>query len=262
MIDNRTIGTLLKALPAKLTKSGDNEEWGIATVDVIDREGDIIRSDGVSLELHSDSSPLKIIGAAHKANNVLPDGSYPIMGIAKGFERIDHDIKGKTYPALAFKYEYDRDGEALTPYAAKMKSLFKTGKLDSFSVGVDPIEVKELKGGRFDVRKCRLFEISACLVPTNPYTRILKALRSELGDDFDAMQVIEERLIQMQQASDERLATFIASLTKAFQTRFDDFESAAAARAVKPAPSPATDSVEQPDVHSIVKSLEALTAKV
>ena len=79
--------------------------------------------------------------------------------------------------------------------------------------------------------------------------------------DVDALQLLEERMIQMQQATDARLADIAATITKAFQTRFDDYESAAAARAVKPLESSPADSVQQPDRSEIEAAIQRLLGR-
>jgi len=259
MINNRSIGTLLKSLPATFKAAGDNELWALATVEVPDRELDVVRVKGISLEYH-EKSPLKIMGLGHKYGTT-PDGSPQITGFVKEFVHTTTSVKGTEVPALAFRMEFDlgEDGNP-TPYAAKMKSLFQKGKLDSFSIGFESREMKPLPKGRYDFLKSAVFEISPCVIPTNPYATVLKSLQDE-GIDVDALQLLEERMIQMQQATDARLADIAATITKAFQTRFDDYESAAAARAVKPLESSPADSVQQPTYESILAQLNAIAAK-
>ena len=261
MINNRSIGTVLKSLPATFKAAGDNELWALATVEVPDRDMDIVRVKGISMEFH-EKSPIKIMGLGHKYGTNA-DGTPQLTGFVKEFVPTTFNVKGVDVPAMAFRMEFDLDEDGKpTPYAAKMKSMYSKGKLDAFSIGFEPRETKPLARGRYDFVKSAVFEISPCMIPTNPHATVLKSLQDEFGDDVNAaMQALEERMIQIQQANETRLADLFASVTKAFNTRFDDYESAAAARAVKPLESSPADSVQQPTYESILAQLNAIAAK-
>lgn len=231
MIDNRCIGTVCKAMPSGFAPAGEDELWALATVEVPDREGDIVRIKGIDLSAHRAEMPIKVMGLGHNYKAEDPN-NLPITGIVKEFRPTTTVVKryGEV-PALAFRMEFDREGEALTKYSRRMKSLYKgdskkglSPKLDAFSIGFDPRKVAQLKGGRYDVQECAIFEISPCIIPANPHAVVLKALREEFGEEIDLLPLLEERLLAAQQE-------MFAALTKAINTRFDDFESAAADRA-------------------------------
>jgi hypothetical protein len=240
MLDNHVIGSVLKALPSAFKAAGEDELWALATVEVMDREGDIVRVKGISLEYHKPEMPIKVLGLGHKYSPGA-DGELPITGLVKEFVPTTTTIKGHgEVPALAFRMEFDRDEKGeLTGYSRRMKSLYKGDaakglkpKLDSFSIGFDPqAEPIRLRGGRYDFTKTAIFEISPCVIPANPHATVLKALREQFGEDLDALSVLEERMLQLNQQN-------LETILKALQTRFDDFESANAERTLAGSRSP------------------------
>jgi hypothetical protein len=203
---------------------GENELWGLASVECKDRDGDIVRIAGIDLSMHRAESPIKVGGASH-SYRPLSDGTHPVMGLVKEFAPTTWEAGGASCKALAFRMEYAKEADgSLTPYAAKMKSLYDAGTLDSFSIGFELAEHKPFKGGRYDITKSRLVEISACALPVNPYCTVMKALKSTLGDDFCADELIEEKLI----AINKSLA-FMERASEKYGDRLDGIESSVAA---------------------------------
>ena len=256
-------GPILKAVPETLNKAGSNEQWALATVEVQDREGDIIRVAGINLDLHRPECPVKVVGSQHKYNVLDDKATYPVMGKVKEFVKTTTKVNGEKVPALAFRYEYAKEGDQISPYAAKLKSQFDNGILDSFSARFIPASVKPLrsKGGRYDVTECVLDgEISACLFPMNPYATVLKALEDGLGEDFDKLAYLEQRIIELHKAVD-RVGSREDILLKAFTERFDTFESKYVAQA-DDEPLPRDRRTAQPEVDEVLKALNATLAKL
>lgn len=279
----RTVGKILKSVPSGLFKS-QHDLYGYLSVEVKDRDGDIIRVAGIETP---ESMPL--VGTAHRYSS-LPDGTYPQVGSITEFARTSCVVKGKTVPALAFGADYIPDD----PYAAKFKARYESGHMDAFSGGFEPSEdgVRELPGGRYDVLKSRVFEASCCLVPSNPYTTVLKSLRETFGDDFDPFQYLDERMSQLFKAVEEMRPaavpadadTFVWThpetgkqyipvdghnkivddLTKAFNKRFDQFESDYVARSEDAEQNADRQSPPEPklDITQLRKSFEDVLAKL
>lgn len=250
-------GELLKSLPSGWEK-GDNEDFAVATAEVKDRDGDVIRVNGISLEYHRKDAPIKVFGKAHNYKG-LADGTPSVMGVVKEFISTQLQIRGEHVPCLAFKYAYAGDDKGeLTPYAAKMKGLYRGGTLDAFSIGVEARRVKSLKGGRYDVEASALFEISSTPMPTNPYATILKSLKEGLGEDFDADEYMEAQMIELRKSIDSTVL-FQEKLLK----RFDDIESAIVAASEVPAGQTSNrQSPQIEELNQLQKSIDALRAQL
>lgn len=256
--EKRLGGELLKSLPSGWQR-GDNEEFGIASAEVRDSDGDIVRISGVSLDRHK-VAPLKVFGKAHKYSS-LPDGTPSVAGVVNDFIKTQLSVRGTVVPVLAFKFAYAQADGELTGYAKKIKPLVKSGVLDSFSVGIDPSTVKaeHLKGGRYDIKECDIFEISLTPIPKNPYATVLKSLKDGLGEDFDADEYIEAQIVELRKSVDAS-CEFHQRLMK----RLDDIESAIVA--VSEAPAGQTSNRQSPQfedqISQLQKSLDDLRASV
>lgn len=254
-------GTLMKAVPDAFEKE-DGTTWAYATVETMDRDGDIIRVDGIDLPRNLMDSPLKI--AIQHNYKPLPDGSLPVLGAVDRLVKCTAKVKNDEVPALAFRMRW-----ADTKLAKSYKKLYDDGTLDSFSAGFYPYSdyVKPLPGGRFDVQRSSMYEISACIIPVNPYTTIIKAMCEAMDDSTPsaiAMQLTEQRLIDLHKLLDN-IATAQREerdrFTKAL-ARFDDLESALEALAAKQAGTQAPPNAQPlKEVEAFMKAIERLASK-
>jgi hypothetical protein len=246
-----TKGEVLKAVPDKLFK-GKCDLYGFASVEVPDREGDIIRVKGIKMP----ESPVK----------VAPNHTYKpleVLGVVKEWAVTSKSVKGRSVPALAFGFDWARgEGDQITPFAAQFKGLYDSGTLDSFSGGFDPNpeKVSVLKGGRYDIAECEIVELSACMIPVNPYATVMKALTEAVGDDFDKYAYLETRLIELQKTIDGA-CRLIELMPKAFTERFDTFESKYVDKADDAEP-PVNRRTPQLDPSQLLKALESTLAKL
>jgi uncharacterized protein len=134
-------------------KSSDKEERtleGIATSQIVDRDGDVVMVDGIDLK-NFKKNPL--ILWAH-------DYSSPPIGKATKIWKEDKDLKFKMKFVEAETY----------PFAETIYKLFAGGYINSFSMGFRP-DVKEAmfdeKNGGYVFNKSELIEISAVPLPSN-----------------------------------------------------------------------------------------------
>lgn len=208
-----------KLFKGAVTDKTDDTLTAFATVEVKDREGDIIRVAGFEMD-HSPQSSLKVYGTTHGYKS-LPNGDPPIIGVIKDYAKITTDVGGKPVPAVAFEMAWAKgEGGELTDFARKMKGLFDASTLDAFSVGIHVEKHIPLRGGRHDVVKSRCFEISASPLPVNKYATVIKSWKAALGDDADADEILEDRLIVLQKSIDQR-----SEFDSAIMQRFDALES-------------------------------------
>ncbi|GIW77995.1 MAG: hypothetical protein KatS3mg104_3058 [Phycisphaerae bacterium] len=206
----------LKTLPVeRQSLSSDDVFKGYATVEHEDSEGDIIRVAGMSLEPPA-GGRIKVFGTPHKYNMTTPDQLPAIMGTVVDVFDATREIEGKTYPAKIFVAEYAKDDEGITAYARKMRGLYRSGTLDSFSVGIVVDDYKKRGNKGYDILKSRLFEISAAPMPANKYATYIKTLKNELGD-VDEIALLEERISSLQKSVDElsdMVKTFTGSVVQ------------------------------------------------
>lgn len=245
-----TKGEVLKAVPDKLFKA-KCDLYGYASVEVPDREGDIIRVKGIRFP----ETPVKV-APSHKYGNPLE-----VLGTVKEWTVTTKSVKGKQVPALAFGLEWARgEGNEITPFAKQYKGLYDNGVLDSFSGGFDPNpeKVLALKGGRYDVLECEAVELSCCMIPMNPYATVMKALADAIGEDFDKAAYLEEKITEI---INDRVCGLNDSLLKAFHNRFDDFESKYVSKS-DDAGLTADRRIPQLDTSEVLKALNATLAKL
>lgn len=136
---------------------------GIASTEVIDRYGDIVKQDGWILD-NFKKNPVMLW--AH---------NYHDLPIAK---IIDVNVSGGK---LTFKAQFPKPG--LNELADKIFELFKDGVLNAFSVGFIPVEYEPNEHGGYTYTKQELLEISAVTVPANQeaLAMALKALAETKG---------------------------------------------------------------------------------
>jgi hypothetical protein len=247
-----TRGEVLKAVPSGLFKA-KCDLYGFASVEVPDREGDVIRVKGINIP---EGHPVKV-APAHKYSNPLE-----VLGTVEEWVVTTKSVKGKAVPALAFGMNWAKgEGEAITPFASQYKGLYDSGALDAFSGGFapNPEKVQTLKGGRYDIGECELFELSACMIGVNPYATRMKAIVDALGTDGEHAYLGEQ--IDELQKSIDRACGLNESLLKAFTERFDTFESKYVAQA-DDEPLPRDRRTAQPEDTEALKSLKALIARL
>jgi hypothetical protein len=214
-----TTGNVIKEVPQGLF-SVKADMHGYATVEVQDRDGEIFEVKGIDLSAHRDDSPCKVF--AQHSYRPTTDGEVPIIGIIREFKRVTKQTEAGHVPALGFAFDWAKVDGKLTPLAAKYKKLYDNGILDSFSAGYEfpNSEDCERKSGVTTVHKSKLVEVSAVTIPSNPHATAMKAIKKELGEDFDSDLYLDERLAAMlAEVKDEN-----AALLKSITQRFDEFE--------------------------------------
>jgi len=137
---------------------------GIASTEVIDRYGDIVKQDGWILD-NFKKNPVMLW--AH---------NYHDLPIAK---IVDVNINGDK---LTFKAQFPKPG--LNELADKIFELFKDGVLNAFSVGFIPVEYEPNEHGGYTYTKQELLEISAVTVPANQeaLAMALKSIDNEVKE--------------------------------------------------------------------------------
>jgi len=151
-------------------KSSDKEERtleGIATSQVVDRDGDVVVVDGIDLK-NFKKNPLVLW--AH-------DYFSPPIGKATKIWKEDKDLKFKMKFVEAETY----------PFAETIYKLFAGGYINSFSIGFRP-DIKEAmfdeKNGGYVFNKSELIEISAVPLPSNTaaVATVVKSLEKAFED--------------------------------------------------------------------------------
>jgi hypothetical protein len=178
LLTKNLLGSILKDLPAGFTVE-DGEFWGIATVEVPDKEGDIVRVAGMDLGYHTPESPIKIL-AQHQTR--LPDGRLPIVGTIKEFRPTRLMKGGGEVPALLFRGGFSKDGQGnYLPLAKEYKDYADGGSLTDFSIGAEIVESQPIKGGGRDFTRTKLYEVSWVVVGANQHAqKIASADNDEL----------------------------------------------------------------------------------
>ena len=146
---------------AQIKEKADGEFTAIASSEIEDRQGEIVKQAGWNLKNFKDNPVLLY----------MHDHTKPI-GKAT---RIWVDKSG-TKPLLKFKGFISDATDELKGY----KKLVEDGILNSFSVGFRPLE---MEGN--EIIKSELFEISLVSVPANPEARLL-AMKSLEDAGFDS----------------------------------------------------------------------------
>ena len=178
----------------------DNSLIAIGSSEIVDRDGDIVKVDGIDLKYY-------------KKNPLIPwahDYHQPPIGRAEKIRVED----GK----LTFKAVFATEAN---PQAKIIYDLYKGNFLNSFSIGFLAQEWtdetrKDGKSGR-NYTKTQLLEISACSVPSNPEALVIAR---GLGLDTSLIeQELEEKetpkediSLQFKQLKDD-IATEFAKLT-------------------------------------------------
>lgn len=154
----------LKGLVKKISESEEGViESAIASSEVIDRMGEVVKIDGIDL---TNFKKNPILLWAHNAG--LTESRPPIGKVTKTW------VEGVKKKRLMFSIKFDMNDD----FAAMVWQKFKDGFLNAFSIGFIPLE---MEGDSFV--KSELLEISAVPVPANP--EALAILRSAKMDPVD-----------------------------------------------------------------------------
>jgi hypothetical protein len=227
-----TLGTILKQAPQGLFAQ-NYELCGYATVQVKDADAEVVMVDGIDCSAHSAEAPLKMFLQHNYRPAVSEDyakASMPVFATIGELVKTTKMVGGVAMPALAFgaNYKRDKDGK-LTRLAATVKEWYDDGTLDSFSAGYDSYQIDYANADRksgYPVTKCRLREVSAVTLASNPHATMMKALKDACGEEFDAMAFLETRIAALSQQH----KTEQQELLKALTQRFDEFEAAYVAK--------------------------------
>lgn len=152
---------------------------GIASTEVIDRYGDIVKQDGWILD-NFKKNPVMLW--AHNYHD-LPIAKIVDVNVSDG--------------KLTFKAQFPKPG--LNELADKIFELFKDGVLNAFSVGFIPVEYEPNEHGGYTYTKQELLEISAVTVPANQEA-LAMALKS-IGDE-----VKEAIIIGMSESKTDKIS--------------------------------------------------------
>jgi HK97 family phage prohead protease len=201
----------------KALKGEDADVVAYASVEVEDRDRDIVRVAGISLKNHTDASPVKLF-ASHLRS--LPNGESPVIGRVLRFARVKHGDTGQ--PALAFAAKF-----AGTPLGKHYKGLYGDGDQTDFSIGFRVHKAEPLgKDKGFDFTETELMEVSCVALPANAHASAMKAL--------------EETYPEAKPADNSE----VISLLKSIQSRLDDLEDTFYAGKAKGDAAPLADHTE------------------
>jgi hypothetical protein len=243
-------GTVIKSddLPDELKSAKDEADiWAYASVEVSDREKDVVRIKGISLKNHTKSQPIPILASHERQIGV--DG-FPVVGRAVAFKECTYKAGDVSAPALAFGMKF-----APSPFGKVMKSLYEDGSLNNFSIGFSPKKHSPLKDGGFDFTESELMEISACVLGMNQNAHVMRAL----GMESDA-----ERFAGVLKSQMELLASGINAHFTQLTKRLDDLESTVVSQAKQSEAAADKDSdVEtQVDYGPLLSALEGLKSSL
>jgi len=181
-------------IKAEIKEKADDYFTAVASSEVEDRQGEVVKQAGWSL-------------TNFKKNPILlwmHDHEKP-LGKA---ERVWLDKTGKS-PVLKFKGMIS----TATEYGRAAKQLMEEGILNSFSVGFRALE---MDGN--SITKAELFEISLVSVPANPEARLLAAkslegagfkesvIKNVIGDTDESIAELKEQIAELKKEASEAKA--------------------------------------------------------
>lgn len=231
--------SLVKELTGDMKKDEllpGEDMMGLASVEIFDSDGDIIRVDGINTDSYH-QPPNRYIKLLASHYGSLSNGEPSIIGRIERFWKTKVQVKGQLVPALAFAFSFAKDESGnLTPLANAYKRLMPK-YLDSFSVGIMVNKSKTMDNGRFDVIQSSLYEISAVTIPANAEANVIKHIKKELA----SAGVVEEEAVPVGKPQDsvntnthiiveiksflETLSSKIVTLEENLEKRLDGFES-------------------------------------
>ena len=170
-----------KDLPIIVEDLGDRSVQFVISKEVVDRDGDILRANGVDFTNYM-KNPVFL--SFHNTRE------FPLGKVTKFW------VEGDTVNAIVYfpTVEELSTNPELASEKAKLVDFtyhcYKSGMLNAVSVGFIPIEWKETKDG-WDIMKWELLEFSAVAVPANQ-DAIAQAVKS-FGEDFAKQFVTETK---------------------------------------------------------------------
>lgn len=161
-----------KEVAIKTEDLGERRVLFTISAEVIDRDGDILRADGVDLTNYEKN---KVFLGFHNTRD-FPLGKTEKVWVEP--KKVKAIVYFPTVEELSTDPEQASEKARLCDFCY---CCYKTGMLNAVSVGFIPIEWKETKDG-WDILKWELLEFSAVAVPANQ-DAIAEAVKS-FGKDF------------------------------------------------------------------------------
>ena len=161
-----------KEIAIKTEDLGERRVLFTISAEVIDRDGDILRADGVDLTNYEKN---KVFLGFHNTRD-FPLGKTEKVWVEP--KKVKAIVYFPTVEELSTNLEQVSEKARLCDFCY---CCYKTGMLNSVSVGFIPLEWTETKDG-YDITKWELLEFSAVAVPANQ-DAIAEAVKS-FGDDF------------------------------------------------------------------------------
>lgn len=181
--------------------SGPVDTWFYATVEVLDRESDIIRVAGCDVSDFARTGPIKVLSSHTRTPNA--SSRLPLCGKVVRWRRTTHPALG--VPALLAGVVW-----APTELGREMKALADGEFLTDVSIGARYIEAvprnpRDPSAG-LDVRKCSIAELSVCCAGMNQYAGLAKALGMTGGPSPDDVQkMVREQVAAIRTQLTDRL---------------------------------------------------------
>jgi hypothetical protein len=205
-------GTIAKIadLPDEFLKASEGQDvdhYFYASVEVKDLDGDVVRVGGIKAR---ETVPF-IVGHKKSPND---DGTLPVIGKAFAWKKTTH--KSLNVPALVAGVKF-----APTRLGQEFKKQYDEGFLTDVSIGFLAPNSKSLRGGRYDVEECEVYELSACIKGANQYATIMKAMDGD-GATAVTIKLDDADLKELAKSFADQFSSLSTHLTK----RLDDLESA------------------------------------
>lgn len=161
-----------KELPVEVQDLGERRVLFTISREVVDRDGDILRANGIDLTNYSKNM---VFLGFHNSRD------FPLGKVEKVWvegDRVKAIVYFPTVEELSSNPEQASEKAKLVDFTYH---CYKTGMLNAVSVGFIPLEWVETENG-FDILKWELLEFSAVAVPANQ-DAIAEAVKS-FGDEF------------------------------------------------------------------------------
>ena len=161
-----------KELPVEVQDLGERRVLFTISREVVDRDGDILRANGIDLTNYSKNM---VFLGFHNSRD------FPLGKVEKVWvegDRVKAIVYFPTVEELSSNPEQASEKAKLVDFTYH---CYKTGMLNAVSVGFIPLEWIETEKG-FDILKWELLEFSAVAVPANQ-DAIAEAVKS-FGDEF------------------------------------------------------------------------------
>lgn len=161
-----------KELPVEVQDLGERRVLFTISREVVDRDGDILRANGIDLTNYSKNM---VFLGFHNSRD------FPLGKVEKVWvegDRVKAIVYFPTVEELSSNPEQASEKAKLVDFTYH---CYKTGMLNAVSVGFIPLEWIETENG-FDILKWELLEFSAVAVPANQ-DAIAEAVKS-FGDEF------------------------------------------------------------------------------